>query len=526
MTVKNRVIIENIRLPYTAANEDAFAAAAKMLRRAGISPSDASIYLHKKSLDARRAEPTFVYSLFAEIDAPYTESLAALGIRSAPYAPLTFERGCEPIAHRPVIAGFGPAGMFCALILAEAGMRPIIIEKGANVTERTRIVEAFMNGGAFDKNTNIQFGAGGAGTFSDGKLTTRVNDPRCAYITEKLIELGAPEAIRYQAKPHIGTDVLRRIVERADEKLRSLGAEIKYNTSLTDISENSVNTTGGELPYGALVLATGHSAHDIYSLLLGKSYCIEAKPFSVGVRIEHLQKDIDRALYGKLAGSPSLPQGEYCLSHTKGKRGVYTFCMCPGGVVVPASADEGGIISNGMSYSSRNGKNANSAIAVTVNPTDYGNTPQKAIGFQRDIEAAAFRVGGGDYSAPIQTVGGFFDGKVTDISGRIAPTYRRGSVTPADLNLILPSFVTDALKDGISVFGKRMKGFDAADVPLTGVETRTSAPVRIVRSEALTASASDRVYPCGEGAGYAGGIMSAALDGLRVAAAILKRYSD
>ncbi len=526
MSKASRVIIENIRLPYTAGDEEAFASGMKALRRAGISPSRANIYLHKKSLDARRAEPAFVYSLFAEIDGEINRDLSRFGIKKAPYSPVTFPRGSERMPARPVIAGFGPAGIFCALILSEAGLKPIVLEKGAPVDERTRIVEAFMQGGAFDKNTNIQFGAGGAGTFSDGKLTTRVNDPRCAYITEKLIELGAPEAIRYQAKPHIGTDVLRKIVSKADEKLRSLGCDIRYNTPLTDIGELAVKTPDGEIPYGVLVLATGHSAHDIYSLLLSKNYTVEAKPFSVGVRIEHLQQDIDAALYGKLAGTPSLPKGEYCLSHTKGKRGVYTFCMCPGGVVVPASADEGGIISNGMSYSARDGKNANSAVAVTVNPADYGDTPQKAIAFQKNIEAAAYKAGGSNYSAPIQTVDGFRRGVVTDIRSRISPTYRSGSVTPTDLNTILPSFVTDALKDGLAVFGKKLRGFDAPDALLTGVETRTSAPVRILRNEALTAPSSDRIYPCGEGAGYAGGIMSAALDGLKVAAAILEKYSE
>ena len=332
------------------------------------------------------------------------------------------------------------------------------------------------------------------------------------------------------AKPHIGTDLLLGIVDAMLQEIERLGGSVMYRTRLDGISENAdgsvkAYTSKGEMICSSVVLATGHSARDTYKMLLENGYLIGAKPFSVGVRIEHLRENIDKALYGDMAGHPRLGKGEYHLSDTTGDRGVYTFCMCPGGEIVAAASETGGVVVNGMSRSKRDGRNSNSAIAVSVRQSDYDGTPMGAIEFQRNIERKAFLLGGGDYYAPVQTVGDFLNGKSGSEPTEVLPSYRDGMVKTADMNGVLPSFVCDGLKRGITSFGKKLEGFDCESAILTGAETRTSSPVRIMRNEELLAVGRNAVYPCGEGAGYAGGITSAAIDGIRVALKIMERFA-
>ncbi len=524
-----RILIENIIVPYTVGRKtaeldsEALKKARKEISR--LFDTDAvGCAVNRRSIDARhKGEVKFVYSVSAEVVAS-AETASEKGIKvysEADYSPAS---GTEKMIGRPVVVGFGPAGMFCALALAAAGYAPIVYERGADVDTRVGDVDAFYKTGILNPASNVQFGAGGAGTFSDGKLTTRINDPLCAYVLKELKSLGAPDDIVTKAKPHVGTDVLREVVRQADAKIRRLGGEIRYNTRVSLIN-GRFYADGEEINSDAVVLAVGHSARDTYSELLEGGYSIAPKSFSAGVRIEHLQSEIDRAMYGELAGDEALGHVEYSLSHREGERGVYSFCMCPGGEVVAAASEEGGVVTNGMSRRARDGRNANAAIAVSVLPVDYGNTPAGAIDFQRKLERSAFVFAGSDYSAPVQTVGDLLSGRCGTEPTRVTPTYMDGRVTPCDLTKILPSFITDMLKKGLPVFGRKIKGFDADYVPLTGVETRTSAPVRILRGESFEALGHSGIYPCGEGAGYAGGIMSAAIDGLKVARAIITKYA-
>ena len=532
MKNKERILVENISVPYLEGmsadeiNASAIAKAKKKIR-SHFGTIGSEYHIYRKSVDARkRGAIKFVFSVCAELSvSPETvRARASDGFKL--YEKSTFEckKGTSKLEGRPVIVGFGPAGIFCALALAENGYSPIVYERGGSVEDRVASLERFISTGHLDTECNVQFGAGGAGTFSDGKLTTRINDPLGAYVLEKLVSLGAPEDILYKAKPHIGTDILREVISRADARIRELGGDIRYRSRVSVNGEDAY--VGGErIPYGVLVLALGHSARDTYAELMNSGYAIEAKPFSAGVRIEHLQSELDLAMYGDFAGDDILGRADYNVSLREGERGVYSFCMCPGGEVVAAASEDGGVVTNGMSNRKRDGRNANAALAVSVLPSDFGGDPRGAIEFQRKLERAAFTAGGGDYSAPVQTVGDLLEGKSGTVPARIMPTYMNGKVTPCDLHRILPSFITDMLESGIRYFGRRIRGFDSADVPLTGVETRTSAPVRIMRNEKLTAISHGKIYPCGEGAGYAGGIMSAAIDGLRVARAVMEEYS-
>ncbi len=525
-----RLLIENIRIPVSQPDETAFAAAARVLRRSGVCGKPIRMEMHRKSIDARRKNNiTFVCSVYAEAEtaAGADETVLRLsGIKPGDRALLQRPAGSETMPGRPVIVGFGPAGIFAALLLAECGFRPLVLERGGPVAERTAAVERFARGGPLDLQTNIQFGAGGAGTFSDGKLTTRIGDERCGYVLEELVRLGAPEDILWRAKPHIGTDVLREVVDRADARIRAMGGEIRYHARAERISDDALYVGEERIPFGALILASGHSARDLYGELLSSGFAVEAKAFSVGVRMEHLQSDIDYAMYGDLAGKYGLSRADYALSHRVGARGVYSFCMCPGGEVVAAASEEGGVVTNGMSCRARDGKNANAAIAVSVLPADYGASPAEAIAFQRSLERAAFAAGGGTYAAPCQTVGDFLAGRFGTAPTRVMPTYRGGDVVMTDFRGILPPFVTSMLEAGIADFGRKIRGFDAPFVTMTGVETRTSAPVRILREDGTClAPGHSRIYPCGEGAGYAGGIVSAAVDGIRVAQSILARFA-
>ncbi len=521
--MKNKVIIDNIRIPVSAHDGEIISLAEKKLKSAGIPYDKNTLHIHKKSVDARkRNDISFVCSAIADTDAVDS---GADSIRIKCVTEYSFETKGLHSKIRPVVVGFGPAGMFVAMALAEAGLCPIVFERGACVKDRISAIDKFYNSKKLNVDCNIQFGAGGAGTFSDGKLTTRIGDHRCGYVLEKLHSLGAPDDILWKAKPHIGTDILRNVVDNADKYITSLGGEIRYNTKVISIGDNFVETTDGKIETDCIVVATGHSARDIYSMLYKKGFSLEAKPFSVGVRVEHLQSDIDTALYGDASLSEKIGHAEYQMSYRQGDRGVYTFCMCPGGEVMAATSEEFGVVTNGMSRYARDGRNANAAVAVSVLPSDFDSNPIKAIEFQRNLEKLAFIKGGSDYSAPCQLMKDFFEGKKGKISGSIKPTYMNGDVVAADMSELLPSFVTNMLKSGFRKFGRTINGYDRDCVPLTGVETRTSAPVRILRQDDFTAPGHKNIYPCGEGAGYAGGIMSAAVDGLRVAEAILEKYS-
>ncbi len=535
------ILIGGIRVPPDASEQDMFEKAQKTLKKADIAVALFTFRLYKKSIDARHKDAIrLVCTVLAQSTEPLSDAqrcrLASLPeVRISEAFSLQSEKGSVPMGARPLVVGMGPAGLFCALFLAEAGYAPILIDRGDTVADRVKAVEQFVRTGGLDTESNIQFGAGGAGTFSDGKLVTRINDPRCSYVLARLHEFGAPEEILTRAKPHIGTDVLREVVDRMLCHMSTLGAEIHYRTRLDGWSVQTdgtitAKTNRGDLCCGALILALGHSARDTYRVLLEKGLIMQPKPMSIGVRIEHLQADIDRALYGDFAGHPALGPAEYALSDTAQSRGVYTFCMCPGGQVVAAASEQGGVVVNGMSHHARDGKNANCAVAVSVRPSDYeteeGSEVLGAIAYQRRIEQTAFAVGGGDYSAPVQTVGDFISGVLEHVPSRIQPSYRNGThIRVANLAEILPPYVTDGLRYGITAFDRKIAGFAVKDAVLSAPETRTSAPVRILRNENGQAIGQERIYPCGEGAGYAGGITSAAVDGLKIAQAIISRYA-
>ena len=530
----NGVLVNGISLPLSDETEDAYKIAAAEMKRAGISPARIHFSVYKRSVDARKKdEIKLVYSIAARFD----EAVNIKEIRSGRYRiselvddVLDIVHGEEDALVPPLVVGMGPAGLFAALIMAENGYAPIIIDRGDCVSKRISCYDNFVKNGILDTESNIQFGAGGAGTFSDGKLLTRINDPKISYVLNRFCDFGAPKEILFSAKPHIGTDLLSGIVDKMLSRIEQLGGRVVYRCCMNDLYENSdgtvtVKTSQGDIACSSVVLALGHSSRDTYKTLINKGFAIEAKPFSVGVRIEHLREDIDTAMYGRFAGHPKLGKGEYHLSDTTSGRGVYTFCMCPGGTVVAAASEENGVVVNGMSCYARDGINSNSAVAVSVRPTDFDGTPMGAISFQRELEQSAFLAGGRNYCAPIQTAGDFLACKSGTEPTRINPTYREGKVQVADINNILPSFVTDELRNGLHSFDKKLKGFACEDAILSGVETRTSAPLRILRGENMVALGHKSIYPCGEGAGYAGGITSAAVDGIKVAMKIMERFS-
>lgn len=430
---------------------------------------------------------------------------------------------------RPVIIGAGPAGLFCALTLVENGIKPIIIEQGKTVEERKRDVDKFLEEGKLNTLSNVQFGEGGAGTFSDGKLTTNLHSPLCRTVIDTFVKFGAPEQISYINKPHIGTDNLITIIANIRKYIIEKDGEFLFNTKAEDfeIEDNKVNAVicsskdeTIKLETDAVVLAIGHSSRDMFKTLYEKKVNMEKKNFSVGVRIEHKQEMINKSQYGE---NPKLklPSAEYKLAYHGKEHSCYTFCMCPGGTVMASSSEEGTIVTNGMSTFARDGENANSAILVNVTPEDFeGESPLEGMYFQKDLEEKAFKLGGSNYNAPIQRVEDFINNKKSTTIGEIKPSYKPG-VTLSNLQNILPNFVTETLKEGIIYFDTKIKGFANPDAILTGVETRSSSPVTIKRDDKKMANIYG-MYPCGEGAGYAGGIMSAAIDGIKVAEAILE----
>ena len=442
--------------------------------------------------------------------------------------------GTKKMNSRPIVIGFGPAGIFAALTLAKEGYKPIVFERGEDAETRTKTVESFWKGESdLNLESNVQFGEGGAGAFSDGKLTTRIKDKRCRFVLKELVKSGAPEEIMYEGKPHVGTDILKDVVINIRESIKSLGGEVHFNSKLESINVKdgklkSIVVNGSEIPCEALILAIGHSSRDTYEMLHKQGIFMESKAFAIGVRIEHPQELINVSQYGKYANHPRLKAADYRLVYQSKltNRGVYSFCMCPGGVVVAAASEEKRLVSNGMSYHARDLENANSALVVTVGPEDFeGSSPLKGMEFQRHYERLAYNLGGGNYKAPVQLVGDFMkDNKSTKI-GRVKPTYTAGYEL-RDLRECLPSYVVDTLKDGIATFDSRIKGYAMDDAVLTGIETRTSAPVRIGRNENLESISSKGLYPAGEGAGFAGGIISAAVDGIRVAERIISEYKE
>lgn len=440
--------------------------------------------------------------------------------------------GTKKMENRPIIVGMGPAGMFAGLLLAEMGYKPLIIERGERIEDRTLTVNKFWNTGKLNFESNVQFGEGGAGTFSDGKLTTRIKDKKCGFILDTFVKYGAPEEIIYSGKPHIGTDNLKVVVKNIRNRIVELGGEILFKNKLEDLiiehkRLRAVVINGNKVCCDNLILAIGHSSRDTYEMLYKRDVFMEPKAFAIGVRVEHSQHMIDVNQYGKFAGHPKLKASDYRLVYkSKEGRGVYSFCMCPGGEVVAAASEEGRLVTNGMSYYNRASGNANSAVVVTVGEKDFqGNSPLKGIEFQRHYEKLAYNIGGGNYAAPVQLIKDFLRDKVTHKLGKVKSTYKPVCEFK-DLNLCLPEKVALSLKEGFINFEKKIKGFSEGEGIMIGVETRTSAPVKITRNGNLESISTEGLYPCGEGAGFAGGIVSAAVDGLKVAENIIRIYKS
>ena len=542
--------ISQIRLkpdsPETALHQAVY----KALR---LSPKDTCrIEIAKQSIDSRhKPDILYIYSVHVSDillngKKPVDEATWIKKLKNRDITPVTQKGYTFPAVSRqilkeedrPVIIGFGPAGMFAALKLAEAGLRPIVFERGDSIGQRKKEVEAFWQGGALNTESNVQFGEGGAGTFSDGKLNTAIKDPtgRIHEVLRIFAEFGADSRILYVNKPHIGTDVLAKVVQNIRKKITACGGEVHFQTKLTAIHEKDGAVNGITVfdraenksfthACNTVCLAIGHSARDTFQMLFESGVRLVTKPFAMGLRVEHPQELINRAQYGENYDRKHLPPADYKLSaHLANGRGVFTFCMCPGGEVVAAASEEGGVCTNGMSLSKRDGENANSALLVGVTPDDFENDhPLAGVELQRKIEKAAFQAAGGGYKAPAQLLGDFLKGVPSKTFGSVTPTYRPGvELVPPEA--YLPGFITGALRGGIPLLAGRLRGFDLYDAVLTGPEARSSSPVRILRDETYQSNVRG-LFPCGEGAGYAGGIMSAAVDGIKVAEAVIGEIS-
>ncbi len=490
--------------------------------------------IFRQSIDARKKENVhFVYAVDVEVknEQALLQKNKDKDISKTPdmsYTPAV--PGTETLSCPPVIVGTGPAGLFAGLTLAEAGYKPVILERGADVDTRIKIVRHFWNSGELDTECNVQFGEGGAGTFSDGKLTTLIKDKRCRKVLEDFVQAGAPKEILYSYKPHVGTDYLKTVVKNIRKKIISLGGDIRFFSKVTDfIIENNelkgiIINDREKINTQALILAIGHSARDTFKTLYNRNVSLSPKAFSIGVRIEHPQKVIDRAQYGQFAGHKNLGAADYKLAyHSPSGRSAYTFCMCPGGVVISAASEKGCLVTNGMSEYARSEENANSALLVGVTPEDFDSDhPLAGVEFQRKWERKAFEIGGSNYSAPVQLVGDFLQDKPSQSYKRVKPSFT-GGYKMTGLKDCLPEYVISTLKEAIIYFDSKLAGFAMPDAVLTGVETRSSSPVRINRNSDYCSNIAG-LYPAGEGAGYAGGIVSAAVDGIKVAEQIIKKY--
>ena len=507
----------SVKLPPEGGNLEEAAAKALSVPRDRL----VSISILKRSIDARRT-PFYLYNLAVTVE-------NGRGISAplyTPPAPFVIPKA-KACVRRPVVVGMGPCGLFAGLVLARAGLCPVLIERGQSISERSKTVAAFLEGGALSPDSNVQFGEGGAGAFSDGKIGTGVKSPLIRFIKDTFIRHGAPPEIAFDAHPHIGSDRLPAVVRGIREEILSLGGEVHFSSPLCGIRQTGGRITAVETPQGvyetdAVILAVGHSARDTFSLLRLCGVSMEAKPFSIGARIEHRRCDIDFARYGKAA--PLLPAAEYRLvSHLPSGLSVYTFCMCPGGFVIPAASEEGGVVTNGYSLCARDGENSNAALLVGIGPTQFGDDPFAGVSLQREIEKAAFKAGGCTYKAPCQRVDDFLSDRRTSAYGAVKPTYARGTV-PGHIGDCLPPFITDALREALPLLSMQLAPFGQGDALLTAPETRSSSPLRILRDASGQSSISG-LFPAGEGAGYAGGIMSAAIDGIHAALSVI-RQSD
>lgn len=530
--------INEIKLPLNADERELRALAAKAV---GCSAERIeSLDIAKKAVDSRKKDNiVFVYNVLVTLNGDEGAVLASCRNPKAErfeFEPLKVPELRRTSSLRPIIIGLGPAGLFAALTLAREGLKPIVFERGADVDERTREVGIFWREKRLNPDSNVQFGEGGAGTFSDGKLTTGIKDPLCRKVVGELASHGAPDEIRYSSRPHIGTDRLGGVVKAIRNEIIELGGEVNFKHKLTDIivANGAVQGVTCRLPDGTLrdyetdtvLLCIGHSARDTVEMLHKSGVRMQQKPFSVGVRIEHPREMIDKAQYGAFAGHPALGAADYKLAcHPEHGRGAYTFCMCPGGTVVSAVSEKEHMVVNGMSEYARDGENSNSALLVGIEPADFGSdSPLAGMELQRKIESTAFRLGGSDYSAPCQLVGDFLKNTPSRRLGAVKPTCPTG-VTPGDIRRVLPEKVTDTMAQALVRMNGMLHGFSMPEAVLTAPETRSSAPVRILRDELYQANIRG-LYPCGEGAGYAGGIVSAGVDGIRCAYAVMLDESD
>ncbi|HRO83091.1 MAG TPA: FAD-dependent oxidoreductase, partial [Alicycliphilus denitrificans] len=562
--------LSEIKLPLAALPADApdthpeAALRAQAAAALGIAPAGlAALHVHKRSFDARKADLLAVYIVDVALADPAQESALLARHAADPHIQPTPDMAWRPVGHapaagmeRPVVVGFGPCGIFAALVLAQMGLAPIVLERGKAVRERTRDTWGLWRRRELNPESNVQFGEGGAGTFSDGKLYSQIKDPRHLgrKVLQEFVAAGAPPEILYTAHPHIGTFRLVKMVQALRAQIIALGGEVRFEQRVTDVLLEDRRLcalrvldlrTGqeSELATSHAVLALGHSARDSFAMLHARGVAMQAKPFSVGVRIEHPQGVIDRARWGRHAGHPLLGAADYKLvHHASGGRTVYSFCMCPGGTVVAATSEPGRVVTNGMSQYSRAERNANAGMVVGVDPRDYPRDPAAfeallgathgvealppgqahplaGVVLQRQLESRAFALGGGDYNAPAQRVGDFLARRASTALGEVEPSYKPG-VTLASMDDALPAYATEAMREALPAFARKIRGYDMADAVLTGVETRTSAPLRIDRGENFQSLNTPGLYPAGEGAGYAGGILSAGVDGIKVGEAV------
>ena len=526
--------LTELKLPLDHAASELEAA---LLGRLGIAAPDLiGFTVFRRAVDARKKSAiVLIYTLDVDVR---SEKAVLRRLKGDPKVTLTpdmdyrFVTRAQPAAPRPVVIGTGPCGLLAALVLAQMGFRPIILERGKVVRERTKDTWGLWRKSVLNPESNVQFGEGGAGTFSDGKLYSQIKDPHHhgRKVLTEFVKAGAPEEILYVAKPHIGTFRLVTIVESLRATIEALGGEYRFGARVDDLDiedTNGVRNIRGVVLSDAtqiaaehVVLAVGHSARDTFHMLHARGVAIEAKPFSIGVRIEHPQSLIDRCRYGERAGHPLLGAADYKLvHHAANGRSVYSFCMCPGGTVVAAASEPGRVVTNGMSQYSRAERNANAGIVVAITPADYPGHPLAGIAFQRRFEERAYAAGGSSYAAPVQRVGDFLRGRASTALGDVLPSYRPG-VTPSDLAACLPDYAVEAIREALPSFDRQIKGFALADAVMTGVETRTSSPIRIPRGRDFQSLNTRGLYPAGEGAGYAGGILSAGVDGIRIAEAV------